>query len=1187
MNLEPFAIDSASLDPGTAVLEASAGTGKTWTLVGLLLRCLLEDRIERLDQALVVTFTVAATEELKNRLRAALQRTLLATAGGETDPFFARLAARPNASAKLQQAIATFDQVGIATIHGFCKRVLEEAAFETHEPFRLEFTADPLPLLHRAAADALRTLYEDRLTGRALALHLAKLTPESLVANYRLWQRYPSVQIEPAKPDPEPHLAELELALADAAAAADDGARDSLLRIEWLADGYPFLGEPAAEIDRLFDRLRNQPMAAAALAANLVEKGVKVVSRFHLQKPFFRATARIASSLEAAGAHLRSQLLQRMHERVHGHKQSEHVLSFDDLLARTHAALHDPARGPSLLAKLRERWRVALIDEFQDTDSLQYAIFATCFAERPLFLIGDPKQSIYGFRGANLRTYVKARDAAVRASTLPTNYRSSVPMVAAVGALFARVDAFADRAITMPAVQAAAAPDRLRLDDPADGAALCWRLLPPVAGKKGEDEWISREPGEDRIVADVAAEIARLLRCARIDGRPLRPGDIAVLTRANRQATRVQDELRRIGVRSAIGKAGDIFQTDELGELEHFLQAVLRPGDLSLARGALASRLCGFDLARLQDLEADDAKLQEQLDRLENWRRLWLRSGFITMAERVMVDCEVHRRYLALPDGDRRLTNLRQLFELLHDAEHAGRLSPEGLVEWLQRERTHQDELDYTVRELRLESDGDAVQILTVHGSKGLQYEVVFCPFLWDGKGPRPDEVLSAGDAHRLVFDLDAKSEDGHKVAAERLSEELRLCYVALTRSKRRCYVHVGLLGSYIAAAAAHSSLGWLLTPRPLRTELGPDGKTDLAWASNHCKRVRSDALQWEAVLQRLAASCPGAMSVAHVPDAPQAEPRPPVDAPALPPPRRPGRKVEARGLHSFTSLTAHAPVLEATADVLDPARTEEVPAGATAARGLFAFARGAAAGQCLHDVLEHADFGALHSDATRQLVRSTLAAHGLVDAGSHDGELDPVPTVLQLLTDLAGTTLHPGGPTIGNLCTSAHAAEWQFLLPASDAQLATLATELLRHGSPAARAQAERLRTLPRQTLRGFLTGFVDLTAAHDGRFYVLDWKSNHLGNHPDDYGPDALTTAMLQHDYVLQYHLYVLALHRHLRIRLPGYRPEQHLGGVGYVFLRGVRAGSHAGVFFDRVGDDLVAAMDRWLDGAEGVSR
>ena len=1186
MRLQPFAIGSASLDAGTAVLEASAGTGKTWTLVGLLLRCLLEGRIERLDQALVVTFTVAATEELKNRLRAALQRTLRATAGGESDEFFAGLAARPGARAKLAAAIATFDQVGIATIHGFCKRVLEEAAFETHEPFRLDFTADPLPLLHRAAGDALRSLYEEQLTARSVALHFAKLTPESLVASYRLWQRYPSVQLQPANPRPELPLADLEQALAEAAASADAAARESLLQVDWLADKSPFLGDAASAIDRLFHRLTSEPLVAATLAAKIIGKRAKVGSQHHFAKPFCLATARIATSLDAARDHLRSALLQRMHERVRAHKQTEHVLSFDDLLARTHTALHDPKRGPLLLAKLRQRWQVALIDEFQDTDSLQYAIFATCFAERPMFLIGDPKQSIYGFRGANLRTYCKARDAAVRAHTLAINYRSSGPMVAAVGALFARIDAFAAPAITMPTVQAAAAPHELRVDDPADGAALCWRWLPPVAGKKGEAGWLKRELGEERIVADVAAEIARLLRDARIDGRALRPGDIAVLTRANRQATRVQDELRRIGVRSAIGKAGDIFQTDELGELEHFLQAVLRPTDLGLLRGALASRLCGRDLAEVRDLEADDEALQRELDRLETWRRLWLRSGFITMVEHVLVDCDVHRRYLALPDGDRRLTNLRQLFELLHDAEHAGRLSPEALVEWLQRERTHEDELDYTVRELRLESDGDAVQILTVHGSKGLQYEVVFCPFLWDGKGPRSDEVLSEGDAHRIVFGLDADSDEGHAVAAERLSEELRLCYVALTRAKRRCYVHVGVVGS-AKAGASQSSLGWLLTPRPHQTNYGPDGKPDPAWAQNHCKRVRSDALQWEQVLQRLGSTCPGAMSVVHVPDEPQAQPRQPTPAPTLPQPRRPGRKVAARGLHSFTSLTTHARVLEAAPDVQDPAHAA-VPATSTSPpRGIFAFARGAAAGQCLHDVLEHADFGALQDDATQALVRSTLAAHGLVDAGSHDGELDPVPTVRQLLSDLAATTLHAGGPTVGSLCTGTHTAEWQFLLPATEAQLSMLASNMARHGSAAAIAQAERLRTLPRQTLRGFLTGFVDLVAAHDDRFYVLDWKSNHLGNHHEDYGPGALQHAMLQHDYVLQYHLYVLALHRHLRQRLPDYRPQRHLGGVGYVFLRGVRAGSHAGVFFDNVHVDLVAAMDQWLDGPTGGSQ
>ena len=268
---------------------------------------------------------------------------------------------------------------------------------------------------------------------------------------------------------------------------------------------------------------------------------------------------------------------------------------------------------------------------------------------------------------------------------------------------------------------------------------------------------------------------------------------------------------------------------------------------------------------------------------------------------------------------------------------------------------------------------------------------------------------------------------------------------------------------------------------------------------------------------------------------------------------------------------------LDPAPDLADPAATTVV---AAAPRGIFAFARGAAAGQCLHDVLEHCDLGRLEPDATTALVRTTLAAHGLVDAGAHPGELDPVPTVVRMLHDVANARL-PGGPRLGELCGGARAAEWQFLLPAEQASVATLARLFATLGSAAAKAQAPRLLAMSGPALRGFLVGFVDLLAEHDGRYWVLDWKSNHLGCTPDDYGPPALAAAMQEHDYVLQYHLYVLALHRHLRRRLRDYDPARHLGGACYVFLRGAEPESDRGLFCDQVPVPLVLAMDAWIGG------
>ncbi|MBL9078741.1 MAG: UvrD-helicase domain-containing protein [Planctomycetes bacterium] len=1176
MNVPRFDLATAPLDAGTLLLEASAGTGKTYTIIGLLLRLLFEQRIPSLDRALVVTFTVAATEELKQRLRRGLQTVLAAAEGAPCrDPLWRRLAQRPDAAARARAALDDFDRVPIATIHGFCKRLLDESAFETRQPFRLDFVVDPLPLLHRAAADVVRRRYAAEPDATHALLALGKLTPEALASAWLLWRRHPDIALEPNHPDAAAHTAAIAAPLARAAAGCDAACLARIASFQWLKDDCPFENrtDVEPELQRFAAQLRTAPVLALPLVVRLgrrrLGKSLKKNSQRPDGHPFFDDCDAAADAVDAALVHLRAQLLQDLDERLARDKQRQHVLSFDDLLQRAHAALQDPARRDVLLAAIRERHEVALIDEFQDTDALQYEIFATCFAQRPLFLVGDPKQSIYGFRGADLDAYFAARRDAATVGTLDTNFRSSGPLVAAVSHLFGPATAFVDAGITLPVVHASAAPGALALDgDP--GPAFRWRLL---GSSDGEDPTnLTKEPSEARIAADVAAEVARLLAGpARIDDRRLLPRDCAVLTRTNRQAVRVQEALRDAGIVSAIGKAGDIFDTDEIVDVERLLRAIVQPRDLALARSAMATRLWGRDATWVHASLSDDEAFDGELRRLEEWRRLWHRHGFVAMAERLLGDLGVVPRLLAQRGGERSLTNYRQLFELLHQAEHDERLSAEGLLEWLLHERRHKDELDYQLRELRLESDEDAVQILTVHGSKGLQYEVVFCPFLWDARRDRAPAIVPLPGARRLAFELDTEAKAALEVA--RQAEDVRLCYVALTRARRRTYVHVGPCSK----DAPRSALAWLLWPPPVDLELPQHPERFATWSD----RAKQGFPHLRARLDELCAASGGTMGVDLVPVAPTAAPLPPMPVAPLGPARTAQRLLAPRALHSFSSLVAGAHGLEPGPDVADPAARHSQTISAAPARGIFAFARGARAGQCLHTLLEHADLDALQTDAAAALVRQTLQAYGLADPAAHTGALDPVADVLQNLKDLAAARVHAGGPTVAELARGPKAIEWKFTLPTPGSSLEALAAAFARHGSALAQRYADRLRRLPPRTLHGFLVGFVDLCATHGERHWIVDWKSNHLGDRAADYGPDALATAMVDSDYVLQYHLYVLALHRQLRARLPGYDYDRHQGGIAYAFLRGVRPDDSNGMLFDRVPRALVEAMDRWAGG------
>ena len=460
------------------------------------------------------------------------------------------------------------------------------------------------------------------------------------------------------------------------------------------------------------------------------------------------------------------------------------------------------------------------------------------------------------------------------------------------------------------------------------------------------------------------------------------------------------------------------------------------------------------------------------------------------------------------------------------------------------------------------------MQILTVHGSKGLEYEVVFCPFLWGGRTADRDEtVLTTDDGRQLTFDAATTNPAWLHSEGERLAEDVRLCYVALTRAKRRCYVHWGAVGSN-NGGCWRSALGWLLRPA------APDRKLP-GWQLSWGRACKDDVPEFARQLQELIARSKGTMDFDEVDVNPRPEPVVPQRLPTTRPARVPVRKPPPLLLHSFTSLVAGALPGETAPEIADPpASREPGPAG----RGIFGFQRGAEAGQCLHDVLEHVDLDALDGDAAKQLVTTTLQQFGLLEQARHPGFVEPVADVLDNLRALAEARVHATGPTMRELCRAGRAAEWQFMLPAQGGDLHDLAAILREHGSPVARAYADRLETLKNHRLRGFLGGFADLVARHEDRFWIVDWKSNHIGASAADYGRDALLAAMHQHDYVLQYHLYSLAVHRHLRVRLPGYDPERHLGGICYAFLRGAVAGSDNGMFFDRPPTALLDAMDRW---------
>ncbi len=1169
----PSPLLATPIGAGTTLLEASAGTGKTYTLVGMVLRLLLEGHAASLSQVLVVTFTVAATEELKTRLRAALIQARAACCGEPTaDPVLAGLGAThgPAGARILDRALREFDEVAVHTIHGFCKRLLEEAAFECRTPFRSEFAEDEVPPTHQAATEAFRAFLRRIDPFGAAVAAAAGIEPDSVVATYLRWRRHPDVVLLPPEEPTDEGLAEVRAAIEATLAALPGDLTQALAGIDHAANKAPppaFL-TPGILQERIEASRGDGPGCLPLLlqfdGSRL--QGVRRSKNFE-KNGVFAAAARLRKAVDRTAHAMRWSLLRDVDQRLHRQKVRHNVLLFQDLLERVHAALHDPQHGRALVAAVQARHAAALIDEFQDTDRLQYEIFATCFRNRPLFLIGDPKQSIYGFRGADVHAYLAAQRDATARSSLQHNFRSHPDLVRSIIALFRRCqEPFLQAGIAMPDVTPARTADERALPgDPAQ--ALQWRFVPPAPGEKT----LTKDGAEVRVVADLQREITGLLRQQpTIDGRPLRPSDIAVLTRTNAQAVAVQDALREALVHSAIGKAGDVFECDEIEEWSRILEALLQPHHHGLVRAAWATRLWGRDGLAIHAIDGD-ADWERERTELERWRGLWYRHGLVVMAEDLLAGLRVRERLLPRPDGERRVTNLLQVIELLHQAEHEHHLTPEGLLEWLRHEREHKDEIDYQRRELRLESDADAVQILTVHGAKGLEYPVVFCPFLWDGKAaPRPPFAFRDGDG-RMTIDLEG--DEAHKTPADRdrLQEDLRLLYVALTRAGRRCVVHLACGSNTHRSALALLLFG------------GASAHQDLEAAMKRSSDCRD---RWLAELRAFAAAQGPAMTVVEVP-------------PDLAPPAPLGRGLAGHGgrprplpaslppaqrMLSFTAL-ALGTAGEARPEHADPAAPADDGAERPAPGGIAAFARGPAAGLCLHAILERLDLGALCRDpglpAARALVLAELQRHGLHDPTAHPHPIEPAAAVLAMLRDLSRARAPALDLDLGRLRPDAAAVEWQFTLPVAALRPRDLGRAFREHGEGHVRDYAARLRRLEPHAIDGFLAGFVDLVAEQQGRWFVLDWKSNHLGDDAAAYGPDARQACMHEHDYVLQYHLYVVAVHRLLQQRLPGYDYEQHFGGVCYPFLRGVRADSADGLYCDRPPAALVRTLAGLFDG------
>ena len=1151
-----YAVADASLDRGVTLIEASAGTGKTYTIAGLFLRLIVEEKVQ-VREILVTTYTVAATAELRARIRELLRLALEAAHHGESrNALIQELLARdyfqdPATGERLGVALRAFDEAAIHTIHGFCERILRERALESGALFDAELLTDQSAVLRELAEDYWRIHFHAAAPVVIAACLQSQVNPASLAQLLRAQSAHPRLRVLPPPSERASFAATLGAGHAELCRQwpewrAAVGAHFSAAN-QWAIGPLGKTSEtgPLLELVELCAQELAPPVAAfAALDAFTAEHiaegtGQRATAPDH---PFFQLCTGLAAARAGFAATVESDFLGWARAELPRRLATRNVVSFDGLLTRLRDALAGPG-GAALAATVGGQFRAALVDEFQDTDPTQAEIFQRLFArdDRWLFLIGDPKQAIYGFRGADVQTYLAATERAAHQFRLGTNQRSTRALVAAVNAIFQRgPERFMVPGIAFDPVAAAGRADAgpLLIDGKARAPFRFW------LADSGKPLTIGALTGE--LPARIAAEIARLLqRGATLDGAPLAPQHFAVLTLSNDQARAVRDGLSAAGLPSVLLSDGSVFASDEAAELRTVLSAIVEPARHGLLRAALATALFARSAAEIDALTADEHAWENWLLRFQGWNELWRSAGFMRMFRTLLRDCGVRPRLLSCPHGERALTNLLHLSELLHQAASEQRLAPFPLLHWLAT-RQHDDATPAEEHELRLERDDDAVKIVTVHKSKGLEYDIVICPFAWGSAELRPRERPRFHDArHVLTLDLHQPrpEESAHAALHERLQEQTRLLYVALTRARHECHFVWGRLAK-IDLSAGH----WLLHPPPA----GPDPIVAL---QAHAASLTPEAIREEIV--QFASQHPEAIAVDSLPD-PQ--------APPLPPAATTARTVGAREFRhpfdrrwrvsSFTSLTEHRDQELPDYDRA-PAPAEVAEAGALPT-GIHAFPAGKTAGICLHAIFEDLDF--TQPATIRPLVEQHLARHAFSVA-------DWAEPVAACVRQILRVELAPG-LRLGDLRRDARLAEVEFYFQVAHLDADDLST-LLRE------AGVERLSFDARH---GLLKGFIDLVFEHGGRFYLADWKSNWLGSDAQAYASPALRAAMAQHRYGLQYHLYTLALHRYLRLRLGAdYAYERHFGGVFYVFLRGVDPTQpELGIFRDRPPRERIEALD-----------
>ena len=1204
----------------TCLIEASAGTGKTFSITNIFLNAVMNG--VPIEKILVVTYTEAATKELRSRIRSNLHNALDWLKGKNDDTTFADIFAlcsldKEKQRELLEEELLKIDQASIFTVHSFCQQMLLENAFESKIAYGAELLTDTNGLIREIVEnfwrekllnvpESQKDIYQDlkfddflSLAKELIKYHEVKMVNDTLPA----YEDVPATDSQ-LDADYSDIVDETQIWVNK---LESQGLKEEILD---LFNKYQdmcnksYSEDIEEKIDKLITALTNvqstnvvfftrEKILKSALKAKFTNESVSLsthelfdfCSRYLDIVKRKKSQDKIISDAQENNQNivkieLQINLNSYLREKFPAIKEERNLLTFDDLLIRLYQALKEEGTDGPLAQIIRTKYQLVLVDEFQDTDNIQYKIFHHLFYNTKeahgFYMIGDPKQSIYKFRSADIFCYLAAKQDADHLFTLDTNYRSEDKMVDAINTLFSFKGAnetFAfppqtnQAGITYKTVKASKEKAELKIDDnDADVRLALWL----VDGRN--DTFIERN-----IASNIAEEIVRLMTLSNTgkayfdDGHktPLCLGDIALLVNTHKQAAMLKDVLSKSNIAAAIQNSTYIFSSWEARELQLWMKALIQPIESNI-RPLFVTNLLNLPACGIDNIE--DHKMLEFTEELTLLHKLWQKNGFFSIFLSYLSKHKVREKVLAKVNGDRILTNYIHLAELLHKQELSIGKSIEKTLTYLEHQIAEEKSNDEFVQ--RLESDRKSVKIMTIHKSKGLEFPLVFCPFLWSNSITRGEsvqkvflfnEMENGKYIQKLDFGADKEMKHNNQLLTRRetLAEHVRLMYVALTRAGNRCYLPIGK-----SVARGKSVLGYIFTDELVGGDekIGIINKLSGRGTTGYVQEISDAVLEGIKKFNESSDNvnlknksdvlCPSKLPLMDNQQAPELKPK-----------YFGKNNLKQWGVSSFSGLTEN--------HLYKGGKTDK-------GTGVFSLPKGKNFGNAIHKIFQnYFTYGKEHFyNNMPRYFEAPLKTDRFFRSANDNTRSARFAIAQKMFENTLNHSIKVDHQefSLGNIASGDVKTEFPFFY-----KINTITTTLLQnifrdYGIETIKDFAEELGTLNFSPIKGYMKGDIDLLFRNNGQYFVLDWKSNHLGPKTEKYCDAQLRKTMNDECYFLQYHIYALAIHLFLKQQLNNYDYDKDFGGVFYIYTRGIDPAGN-GIFFDKPPRALIEELEKQL--------